>query len=63
LFGSAFQLATWGEKMSTDWKTLRAELPQDVLARLDEKRETRRLGNAQDEDAKQSELILTPRFM
>jgi hypothetical protein len=49
--------------MSTDWKTLRAELPQDVLARLDEKRETRRLGNAQDEDAKQSGLILTPRFM
>ncbi|MCJ8507578.1 helix-turn-helix domain-containing protein [Rhizobium lemnae] len=32
--------------MDTDWKTLRAELPEDVRARLDEKRGTRRLGKA-----------------
>jgi transcriptional regulator with XRE-family HTH domain len=32
--------------MSNDWKTLRAELPQDVRSRLDEKREVRRLGKA-----------------
>jgi transcriptional regulator with XRE-family HTH domain len=32
--------------MSNDWKTLRAELPDDVRSRLDEKRETRRLGKA-----------------
>jgi transcriptional regulator with XRE-family HTH domain len=30
--------------MSKDWKTLRTELPEDVRSRLDEKRETRRLG-------------------
>jgi transcriptional regulator with XRE-family HTH domain len=32
--------------MSTEWKTLRAELPEDVRERLDEKRRERRLGNA-----------------
>ena len=32
--------------MSTDWKTLRAELPEDVRARLDARREERRLGKA-----------------
>lgn len=32
--------------MSTEWKTLRAELPEDVRARLDAKREERRLGKA-----------------
>ena len=32
--------------MSTDWKTLRAELPEDVRSRLDEKRGARRLGKA-----------------
>lgn len=32
--------------MDTDWKTLRAELPEDVRARLDEKRGVRRLGKA-----------------
>jgi hypothetical protein len=32
--------------MSTDWKTLRAALPQDVRLRLDEKRDSRRLGEA-----------------
>ncbi|CZT33722.1 helix-turn-helix domain-containing protein [Rhizobium sp. 9140] len=32
--------------MSNDWKTLRAELPQDVRSRLDEKRGARRLGQA-----------------
>jgi transcriptional regulator with XRE-family HTH domain len=32
--------------MSTDWKTLRAELPEDVQARLNKKREDRRLGKA-----------------
>ncbi len=30
--------------MSTDWKTLRDELPEDVRERLDEKRRERRLG-------------------
>ena len=32
--------------MSTEWKTLRAELPEDVRARLDMKRQERRLGKA-----------------
>lgn len=32
--------------MDTDWKTLRAELPGDVRARLDAKRNERRLGKA-----------------
>lgn len=32
--------------MSNDWKTLRAELPEDVRSRLDEKRGARRLGKA-----------------
>jgi DNA-binding XRE family transcriptional regulator len=32
--------------MDTDWKTLRAELPDDVRARLDVKRNERRLGKA-----------------
>lgn len=32
--------------MSTDWKTLRAELPDDAQARLDAKRAARRLGQA-----------------
>jgi transcriptional regulator with XRE-family HTH domain len=32
--------------MSTDWKTLRAELPEDVRARLDTKRQEHRLGKA-----------------
>ncbi|RWX76093.1 XRE family transcriptional regulator [Neorhizobium lilium] len=32
--------------MSTEWKTLRAELPEDVRTRLDAKREDRRLGKA-----------------
>lgn len=32
--------------MDTDWKTLRAELPDDVRARLDGKRDERRLGKA-----------------
>lgn len=32
--------------MSTDWKTLRAELPEDVRSRLDDKRAARRLGKA-----------------
>lgn len=32
--------------MNTEWKTLRAELPEDVRARLDAKREERRLGKA-----------------
>jgi transcriptional regulator with XRE-family HTH domain len=32
--------------MSAEWKTLRAELPEDVRARLDTKREDRRLGKA-----------------
>lgn len=32
--------------MDTDWKTLRAELPDDVRARLDAKRNERRLGKA-----------------
>lgn len=31
--------------MSTDWKTLRAELPEEVQRRLDEKRSRRRLGS------------------
>lgn len=30
--------------MSTDWQTLRSELPEDVRNRLDEKRMRRRLG-------------------
>lgn len=30
--------------MSTDWQALRAELPEDVQDRLDEKRSRRRLG-------------------
>ena len=30
--------------MSVEWKTLRAELPEDVKARLDAKRGERRLG-------------------
>lgn len=30
--------------MSTNWKTLRAELPEEVCERLDEKRRERRLG-------------------
>lgn len=30
--------------MDTDWKTLRAELPNDARARLDAKREERRVG-------------------
>ena len=32
--------------MSAEWKTLRSELPADVQARLDAKREERRLGKA-----------------
>ncbi|NKL01597.1 transcriptional regulator [Rhizobium leguminosarum bv. viciae] len=32
--------------MSTEWKTLRDELPEDVRARLDMKRQERRLGKA-----------------
>lgn len=32
--------------MDTDWRTLRAELPDDVRARLDAKRNERRLGKA-----------------
>jgi transcriptional regulator with XRE-family HTH domain len=32
--------------MSVEWKTVRAELPDDVKARLDAKREERRLGRA-----------------
>ncbi|TWF55034.1 helix-turn-helix domain-containing protein [Neorhizobium alkalisoli] len=32
--------------MDTEWKTLRAELPQDVRDRLDVKRQERRLGRA-----------------
>jgi DNA-binding transcriptional regulator YiaG len=32
--------------MDTDWKTLRAELPDEVRARLDAKRNERRLGKA-----------------
>ncbi|MCF1473054.1 MULTISPECIES: XRE family transcriptional regulator [Rhizobium/Agrobacterium group] len=32
--------------MSTEWKTLRAELPDDVRVRLDAKRQERRLGKA-----------------
>lgn len=32
--------------MDTDWKTLRAELPDDVRVRLDQKREERKLGKA-----------------
>ncbi|PYE35025.1 helix-turn-helix protein [Rhizobium sp. PP-F2F-G38] len=32
--------------MRNDWKTLRAELPEDVCSRLDEKRGARRLGKA-----------------
>ncbi len=32
--------------MSTEWKTFRAELPEDVRARLDTKRQERRLGKA-----------------
>lgn len=32
--------------MSNDWKTLRAELPEEVRSRLDEKRGARRLGKA-----------------
>jgi transcriptional regulator with XRE-family HTH domain len=32
--------------MDTEWKTLRAELPEDVRERLDEKRRERRLGRA-----------------
>lgn len=32
--------------MDTDWKTLRAELPDDVRERLDAKRNERRLGKA-----------------
>lgn len=32
--------------MATEWKTLRAELPEDVRGRLDEKRRERRLGKA-----------------
>ncbi|TCQ11478.1 helix-turn-helix protein [Rhizobium sp. PP-F2F-G36] len=32
--------------MRNDWKTLRAELPEDVRSRLDEKRGARRLGKA-----------------
>lgn len=32
--------------MSNNWKTLRADLPEDVRSRLDEKREARRLGKA-----------------
>jgi transcriptional regulator with XRE-family HTH domain len=32
--------------MGNDWKTLRAELPQEVRSRLDDKREARRLGKA-----------------
>ncbi|WP_283195054.1 hypothetical protein [Rhizobium sp. AN80A] len=32
--------------MSTDWTALRAELPEDVRERLDEKRRERRLGKA-----------------
>lgn len=32
--------------MDTEWKTLRAELPEDVRARLDAKRTERRLGQA-----------------
>ncbi|MDM9625671.1 helix-turn-helix transcriptional regulator [Rhizobium sp. S152] len=32
--------------MSTEWKTFRAELPEDVRARLDQKRQERRLGKA-----------------
>lgn len=32
--------------LGNDWKTLRAELPEDVRSRLDQKREARRLGKA-----------------
>lgn len=32
--------------MSTEWKTLRAELPEEVRDRLDAKRRERRLGKA-----------------
>lgn len=32
--------------MSNEWKALRAELPEDVRGRLDEKRRERRLGKA-----------------
>jgi len=32
--------------MSVEWKTLRDELPEEVRARLDAKREERRLGKA-----------------
>lgn len=32
--------------MRNDWKTLRADLPEDVRSRLDEKRGARRLGKA-----------------
>jgi DNA-binding XRE family transcriptional regulator len=32
--------------MNTDWKSLRAELPDDIRARLDAKRDERRLGKA-----------------
>jgi DNA-binding XRE family transcriptional regulator len=32
--------------LNSDWKTLRAELPNDVRLRLDEKRAARRLGKA-----------------
>ena len=32
--------------MDIDWKTLRAELPDNVRARLDAKRDERRLGKA-----------------
>jgi transcriptional regulator with XRE-family HTH domain len=31
--------------MDVDWKTLRAELPEDVQGRLDEKRQRRKLGS------------------
>lgn len=33
--------------MDTDWKTLRAQLPDDVRTRLDAKRDERRLDKAQ----------------
>ncbi|WP_205910469.1 hypothetical protein [Rhizobium sp. FY34] len=35
--------------MEADWKTLRAELPKEIRARLDAKREERQLGKAQAE--------------
>ncbi|NSY16541.1 hypothetical protein [Neorhizobium sp. AL 9.2.2] len=41
--------------MSVDWQELRGELPDDVRARLDDKRVERRLGRASGGDG---ELVL-----